>query len=574
MRFVLTSFLLLSFACSFGQDAAEKWADSVYSSLSKDQRLAQLMVVRLSSIDLKANKVTYYDKEVAELVKKYNVGGVLVFQGGPHKQADMINSLNRIARTPIMFSIDGEWGLSQRIFDSVLPLPKQMMLGAMSDSTILYEYGKIVAAQCSRLGIHLNYAPVVDVNNNPNNPVINDRSFGEDKYKVASFAIQYMKGMQDNGILACAKHFPGHGDVTVDSHYDLPVINKSLDELRNLELYPFKKILAAGIGSVMIAHLYIPSIDLTPNRATSVSANAVTKLLREEMGYDGLTFTDALEMQGVQKYFPKGKASVASLIAGNDILCLPGDVANAILEIKAAIKAKQISWEQIEEHCKRLLKAKYHYVVNHNGPISKHNIVNDLNRGVLSMRKKVAENAITLLAKKDEAFLPVSGQRIAYLGVGISEDNTISARMKADHNADVFFLGLSPKTSDNLNELKTKLSKYQKVVVGVHNINRTPANNFGISKETAAFINELDKQQNIFIFLFGNAYAAKNWCNAGNLAVAYENDSVVHETAMDLLQGKIPFRGTVPVSICEKFPFGSGILNTGETENSKKKVSP
>ncbi len=572
MRFVLTSFLLLSFFISDAQKAAEKWADSVYHSLSKDQRIAQLMVVRLSSID-KTGYVTYFDKQVEELVRKYNVGGVLIFQGGPGKQADMINGLNRVAKTPIMFSVDGEWGLAQRIYDSVLPLPKQMMLGAISDSTILYEYGKIVAAQCRRLGIHLNYAPVVDVNNNPLNPVINDRSFGEDKYKVAAFAIQYMKGMQDNGVLACAKHFPGHGDVTVDSHHDLPVINKSIEKLKETELYPFQRIFAEGVGSVMIAHLYIPAIDATKDLATSVSRKAVTHLLRGEMKYEGLTFTDALEMQGVQKYFPKGKASVASLIAGNDVLCLPGDVPSAINDIKDAIREKKLSWEQIEEHCKKLLKTKFYYVLNHTKEISKQNLRDDLNQDVPAMRKKVAENAITLLAKKDAGFFPLRAQsRVAYVGVGSSSENTFASGLKKFANADHYFVKLSGNSSSQLNDLKNNLSvKYDLVVIGVHNTGRSPVGNFGISKEIADLINEISTRQSAFIFLFGNAYAAKNWCNTSNLAVAYEDDSIVHQAALDMLFGKLPYKGTTPVTICEKFKFGFGISDdSGEADLKKK----
>ena len=223
------------------------------------------MVVRLSSIDIKTKQITFYDEKVAELVKKYNIGGICVFQGGPTKQAAIINSLQASAKTPILMCMDAEWGVGHRLLDSVMPLPKQMMLGAMKDPAIVYQYGKVVAEQCRRFGLQVDYAPVVDVNNNPNNPVINDRSFGEDKYKVAAFAIQYMKGLQDNGIMACAKHFPGHGDVAVDSHLDLPVIHKSMQQLDSLELYPFRQIFAAGISSTMVAHLYIPSIDSTAN---------------------------------------------------------------------------------------------------------------------------------------------------------------------------------------------------------------------------------------------------------------------------------------------------------------------
>src|SRR6185436_2352697 len=334
--------------------SATAWVDSVFKTLSPDEKIAQLMVVRGSSFDPKTKRPILFTEEVQEAVRKYNVGGICMFQGGPLAQANFINRMQSIARTPILMCIDAENGLGMRM-DSVMPLPRQMMLGAMSDASIMYEYGQLVGQQCKRIGIQVNYAPVVDVNNNPLNPVINDRSFGEDKYKVADFGIQYMKGMQDVGIMATAKHFPGHGDVSVDSHLDLPVIDKTRDQLDSLELYPFKKIFDAGVGSVMIAHLYIPSIDKTANRATSLSYNNVTKLLRKQLDYQGLSFTDALEMKGVAKFFPDGQSSAESLIAGNDMLCLPGDIPAAIDKIKEAIKKKKLKWKDIDRHVRKVL---------------------------------------------------------------------------------------------------------------------------------------------------------------------------------------------------------------------------
>ena len=245
-HFLLSLFFILPVMFSNAQTGpANKWADSVYKTLSEDERIAQLMVVRLSTYDARTKTVTFFDSLVSAQIKQYNIGGICVFQGSPVKQANIINALQAQAKTPIMMCIDAEWGVGMRMIDSVLPLPKQMMLGAVPDASIAYQYGKVVAEQCKRVGIQVNYAPVVDVNNNPDNPVINDRSFGEDKYKVALFGIQYMKGMQDNGVMACAKHFPGHGDVSVDSHYDLPIINKSMAQLDSLELYPFRQIFNA-----------------------------------------------------------------------------------------------------------------------------------------------------------------------------------------------------------------------------------------------------------------------------------------------------------------------------------------
>ena len=534
------------------------WADSVYKTLSKDERIAQLMVVRLSSIDSKTKIVSFYDKKVTELIKKYNIGGVLVFQGSPVKQANIINTLQAKARTPLMMSIDAEWGVGMRLIDSVLPLPKQMMLGAMKDESIVYKYGQVVAAQCKRLGLHVNYAPVVDVNNNPDNPVINDRSFGEDKYKVANFGIQYMKGMQDNGVMACAKHFPGHGDVTADSHYDLPVINKTMAQLDSLELYPFKKIFEAGVASVMLAHLYIPAIDNTANRATSLSSKNINGLMRNELHYEGLTFTDALEMQGVKKFFPNGAASVESLIAGNDILCLPDDVPQSIKKIREAIKQKRLSWDDIELHCKKVLRAKYDYVLPYLTPISSANLTVDLNKDVPAMRRLVAENAITLVAKNDASFFPLRNTTpgdIAFAAFGITTDNELAKRMRKDYNATVFFF----TGNDNNEATLAKLSKFKKVVIGIHGVGRYSANNFGLIPDAVDLLKKLQRKTNTISFLFGNAYALKNMCNAQNMVVCYEDDAIVQGAAADLLQGKIFYKGALPVTVCTNLKFGYGL---------------
>ncbi len=545
------------------QNSAQRWVDSVFKTLSPEEQIAQLMVVRLSTIDLRTRTVTFYDSLVTELVKKYNIGSICLFQGSPVKQANIINGLQAMAKTPLLLCIDAEWGLGMRMIDSVLPLPKQMMLGAMEDSNIVYQYGRIVAAQCKRMGIHVNYAPVVDVNNNPDNPVINDRSFGEDKYKVASFSIQYMKGMQDNGVMACAKHFPGHGDVAVDSHLDLPVINKTMPQLESLELYPFRRIFNAGVGSAMIAHLYIPSIDTSANRATSLSKKNVTGLLRNELGYQGLTFTDALEMQGVKKFFPNGEASVESLIAGNDMLCLPGDVPLSIAKIKEAIDSGRLSWAEIEMHCKKVLLAKYQYGLSRLQPINTENLTNDLNSSVPFMRKLVAENALTVLKKTNTDFFPMKAKPgtkdVLYVSIGTSTDNALASRLRTDYSADVIYFDYKQDAS-GINKIVTRARKeYRKIIIGIHAYNRAPANNFGISKNAVDLVTQLQKKTKSITFVFGNPYAIKNWCNAKNLIACYEDDSIIHNVAIDLLQGKIGARGKLPVTVCPKFKYGKGI---------------
>ena len=542
---------------------AQKWVDSVFASLTPDQRIAQLMVVRLS--ERTSTGILFYDKKVTELVKKYNIGGVCLFQGNPTLQAATVNSLQAIAKTPIMMCIDGENGLGMR-FDSIIPLNRQMMMGAVQDETIIYNYGKLVGEQCKRAGIHVNYAPVVDVNNNPNNPVINDRSFGEDKYKVASYGIAYMKGMQDVGVMACAKHFPGHGDVDVDSHKDLPVINKTIAQLDSLEFYPFKQIFKAGIGSVMIAHLSIPAIDNTPNKPTSISYKNVTELMRNKMGYQGLTFTDALEMQGVKKFYPDGEASVESIIAGNDMLCLPGDVPMSIIKIKEAIKKKKLSWADIETHCRKVLAAKYQYGMANLQPVNLTNITADINSNVNAMKKVIAENALTLLNKTDDVFFPLKPNdaltKIAYVSLGTSTDNEFSKKMRSEYKADVFYINYKHDAGRVLSLVELIKKRYKKVIIGVHNYARVPLNNFGISPSAVDLVTQLQNQTNAITFIFGNPYAIKNWCNAKNLVACYEDDTITQNTAFEFLQGKIQAKGKLPVTVCDKYKFGSGLVSS------------
>ncbi len=542
--------------------AAQHWADSVFNTLNDDERIAQLMVLRESAIT--KDGVVIYDSLITDAIKKYNIGGIVLFQGSPVKQANFINYFQSIAKTPLLVCIDAEWGLGMRQ-DSVTPLNHQMMLGAVQDSSIIYAYGKLVGAQCKREGIHVNFAPVVDINNNPDNPVINDRSFGEDKYKVARYGVAYMKGMQDEGVLACAKHFPGHGDVSVDSHFDLPVINKSMKQLDSLELYPFEKMFAAGVGSVMIAHLYIPAIDSTANTATSLSKKNVTGLLRNQLNYQGLTFTDALDMKGVAKFFPGGDIAAQSLIAGNDMLCLPAEVPVSIAKIKEAIDNKQLSWDDVYAKCKKVLEYKYEYGVANEKPVNTDNLTNDLNKGIDDMKKLVAENAITILNNKDSAFFPLSPfnkkeKQVAYVGIGIDTANTFSQRIEDDYNADVFYFNYKQDARRILSTVELIKNRYKYVVIGVHNYNRYSFNNFGISQYALDLIKQVQQNNKTIIFDFGNPYALKNFCDAKNLVACYEDDSITQHAAADILEGKIDAKGVLPVTVCSAYKYGSGII--------------
>lgn len=540
---------------------ANKWVDSVFNSLSEEEKIAQLMIVRLSSIDGASRKPVFYEKAVTEAIKQYNIGGVCLFQGGPQQQAALINRLQSIAKTPLLISIDAENGLGMRM-DSVAGLPRQMMMGAVGDPSLIYEYGRWVGEQCKRMGIQLNYAPVVDINNNPANPVINDRSFGEDKHKVALYGIQYMRGMQEVGVMACAKHFPGHGDVAVDSHYDLPVVNKSRKALDSMELYPFRQLIQAGVAAVMVAHLSVPAIDNTANTASSISYKNVTGLLRNELGYTGLVLTDALEMKGVSKYSAPAEVSVQSLLAGNDMLCLPGDIPGSIDRIKDAVKQNKLSREIIDSRVKKALLAKYQYGLSAFKPVDPNRLIEDLNRKTSDMTRLIAENAITLLRNDDPSIFPLRrGRRVAYVGVGISKDNELAAQVRKELDAHTYYFDYKMGEDKVAPLLELIRNRYDVVLIGVHNYSRFPAKEFGISKAAISLVKQLQQQQRTITMAFGNPYAIKNICDSRVLVACYEDGEIVQKTAADLLSGRFTAKGKLPVTICESFQYGDGITD-------------
>ena len=550
---LLSSVLVsVSFAQYNSRLSAQAWVDSVFKSLSKEEKIAQLMVIRAHS-----NLGEDHVNGVIDQIRKYNVGALCFFQGGPVRQANLTNLYQSLAKTPLLITIDGEWGLGMRL-DSVTKFPYQLTLGALNDEKIVYEMGHAVGEQMKRIGVHVNYAPVVDINNNPNNPVIGYRSFGEDKFKVASFGVAYMKGMQDAGIMACAKHFPGHGDVDVDSHFDLPVISKSMPQLDSLELYPFRRLFRNGVGSVMIAHLSIPAIDTTTHLPTSLSRNNVHDLLRDELDFKGLTFTDALEMKGVSKYFPAGEAAVQALIAGNDMLCLPENVPAAIEAIEAAIKGKRLKWKDIDAKVKKVLLSKYQLGLNKAQFVDTTNLLADLNAATDEIRKQVARNTVTVM-KNNAGFLPLFHKgKIAYVGLGVTDSNAIGHRLEEEMKADVYYLSYRDSPSRAAAILDSvRAAKYDNLIIGVHGFSNRPANNYGISAAAIGLWDSL-QSMNTATIVFGNVYAAQNFLTAGTLIAMHQDDEVTQHTAADFLEGKIASRGTLPVTVGDN-QFGTGI---------------
>src|SRR5690606_11549602 len=340
------------------------WVDSVYKKLNKRERIAQLFMVRTHT-----NLGQNYIDSVAKVIKKEKLGGIVLFQGGPVRHANLINRYQSLSEVPLLVAIDGEWGLGMRLPDSTISYPYQMALGAIQDNSLIYTMGQNVAKDLKRLGVNINFAPVVDINNNPRNPVINYRSFGENRENVTQKGISYMKGMMDEGVIVSLKHFPGHGDTDVDSHHDLPKLDFSKSRLDSLEIYPFKKLIEEGASGVMVAHLNIPSLDNTPNLPSSLSKNVVTDILKKELNFNGLVFTDAMDMDGVVKYFRNGEADVRAIIAGNDVLELSKNSKRANKMIRKAIRTDRIDEDELTKRVKKVLAAKYWLGLNNLKPV-------------------------------------------------------------------------------------------------------------------------------------------------------------------------------------------------------------
>lgn len=555
------------------EDKAVQWADSIFNILTPEERIAQLIMIRAHS-----NLGQDHIDKVVNDIQNNKVGGLIFFQGGPVRQAELTNYYQSISKVPMLVAIDGEWGLGMRL-DSVISLPRNLMIGALQDSTLAYEAGRLMANQCKRLGIHIDFAPDVDVNNNPNNPVINDRSFGENKYQVARMGVAMIKGMQDAGVMACAKHFPGHGDTDVDSHLDLPTIAKTREQLDSLELYPFREAIAAGVGSIMVAHLYVPAIDKKPNTPTSISSNTITRLLKDELGFKGLVVTDALEMKGIAKFYSDGEESLRSLLAGNDLMILPSTAKGSVDAIMRGIKRGQISWEEVNRRVKKVLIAKYNLGLGNSQVINTANLADDLNTQSDSLRRHIAQQAITLLNNNNRLIpfqpFPVRKQKLAVVAVGADASNTFVQAIKAYRpDADVFIF-TSRQSIHEVAPLMNRLQRdYKAVIIGLHNYNRRPANSFGISVAEKVLIRQLQQELPTVTVAFGNPYAIQYFCEAPTVVAAYEDDDITQKAAVELLFGKLGPKGKLPVTVCNNFPSGAGITYSLPTFTTLPKVEP
>jgi len=551
---LMASLFSVSSVCANGQETKQQWVESKLNSMTLRQQIAQLFVV--SCYPKQGEQ--HIDK-VAEIIRREQIGGMIWGECTPTECINTLNKLQSQVNIPLLVTIDAEWGVSMRL-DSVVRFPQQLTLGAIQDNNLIYDFGVEVARQCNEIGAHFNFAPVVDVNNNPNNPVINMRSFGENKYKVTEKSYAYMKGMQDNGILTTLKHFPGHGDTDKDSHQELPVISHNRERLDDIELYPFRELIRRGATGVMTAHLLIPAL-CSENIPSSQSKAICTDLLQNELGFTGLILTDGLEMKGAIYNRDASKVALYSLLAGNDILEIPIDTKKSIDEIEKAVKNKTISKKYIREKCAKVLGAKYDLGLHKPfEPINPNGILERLNTEYTkALRMKLAEGSLTLLSNKN--ILPLSSERVTYIEIG--QGTAFKKQIKEFCIADTFQIN-NDYTKESLDSLAINLQDAETIIIGYHSIPRGRLSiKFGINSPVTEFLDNLSKDKKVIPVFFGNPYAVAYLHGVDSFEafiVAYDNSEEAQICSAKAIFGKQNFSGKLPITINEKYKEDFGLV--------------
>ena len=558
IRRIITSGLIglaISMGRCFAQDAETRWVDSVYNSLTLEQRVAQLICMRANQPDK-----PFYEN-VAQYIKKYNIGGVCFFRADAEAQVKQTNDWQALAQTPLMVSIDAEWGLGMRV-KKTLSYPYQMTLGAISDDDLIYEMGQQVAEQCQRMGIHVNFAPVVDVNSNSANPIIGMRSFGENPQKVSEKGTAYALGMQSKGLITTMKHFPGHGNTATDSHMTLPTVTRTMEEVRDIELAPFQYLIDHGVNGAMVGHLYFPAIEKVKNTSSSLSRGVVTDLLKEQMGFEGLIFTDGLDMKGVSEKVRQDSVPYVSFMAGNDVLILPTNVPFAIKTIKSAAERDPFAASRLEESCKKILRYKYRAGLYHYQPVAIANLMNDLKKkSYLDLRQQLYEKAVTLLRNEDQVIPLANNKKIAVVTIGNSKNDVNNGLVDRGFNTKSFVTTKENISSKSAEWLK-QLESYDLVVVNIEKTTMFANKNYGITDETVNFFNRLVAQNDVILNLFACPYALDMFRinnSVKGVVVAYQDEVPAVDAVVRLLSGELEARGVLPVST-NKFTCGDGLV--------------
>ncbi|WP_299045751.1 glycoside hydrolase family 3 N-terminal domain-containing protein [uncultured Polaribacter sp.] len=563
---LLSLLLLLSFtlnASAQGVDplaakdveAQKVWVDSLLNTMTLDEKIGQLFMVQAYS-----NQDKKHEDFITEMITKYHVGNLIFMQGTPDKQAVLNNKYQAVSKIPLMIGFDGEWGLDMRL-KNTYRFPWNMTLGAIQNDSLIYQFGKRLGKHCKRLGIHINFAPVVDVNVNPDNPIIGNRSFGENKENVTQKAIAFTQGMQSEGVLANAKHFPGHGDTASDSHHTLPVLHFDIARLDSIELYPYKKLFDKGVASVMTAHLSIPSLESDDRLPTSLSKNVVTDLLQHKLGFNGLIITDGLNMKGASNYASSAEIDLAAIKAGNDLLLIPQNVPETVRLIKTAIQLKTLTEARINISVKKILKAKYWAGLHQYKPIVLDSLQQDLNTVKDEvLHRELIKNSLTVLRNRNRE-IPIGSlenKKIAYIKLGDDSGSHFVKMMQNYTKIDVI-------SDNNLDGLLKKLKPYNLVIVGYHKSNLHPWKSYKFKDQELVWLQEIARAKEIILDIFASPYSLlqiKTFVNIEGLLVSYQNSKLAQEISAQLLFGAYKAKGKLPVSIHNFFPEGAGLTTT------------
>lgn len=568
-KFLVSTILILSIIdlnaqkCDppFNKYLDHPWVDSVLNSLSLQEKIGQLVWVAAF-----AKGETDHEVWLADMIRKHRIGGVIFFQGEPRRQAELVNYFRKISKVPMMIVTDGEWGLGMRL-SGIEKFPYQLTLGAVENDSLIYRMGTAVAAQFKRAGVNINLAPVADLNNNPKNPVINFRSFGEDPYKSAAKAIMYMKGLQDNGVISTAKHFPGHGDTEVDSHLDLPVIRHSKERLESVELVPFRSLINSGISCIMPAHISLPLIDQAENLPATVSPAILTQILRNELSFRGLILSDAMNMDGITKYTVPGEVDVLALKSGIDVLEYVTDPEKTILTIMDRISKKEITQELITEKCRKVLAAKYWAGLNIQKPVRTENIAEELlPADTKALIRELYSNSLTLLNNRDN-ILPLRHlDTIKIATLVINRNKLTKFQQRAADYFPVVDFQVDPADINQTARVLDTLSHYDIILAGIYNTDQRPRADFGISPALPGFLEQLTSAHNTVVTYFGNPYALQkleSLQNSAGLILAYEETDHTEDLAIQLIFGGIGAKGSLPVTINDKWTAGYGLKTQG-----------
>ena len=534
--------------------AQKTWVDRQYEKMTLNEKLGQLFMVSVAS-----NQSKQATDQIKNLIIKENLGGVIFSKGGPVRQALLTNEYQAASKFPLLIGMDAEWGLSMRL-DSTYAFPWNMTLGAIQDSSVVEKVGYQIGKHAKRLGVHINFAPDLDINTNPNNPIIGNRSFGENRDNVVEKGIAFVKGMERAGVLANGKHFPGHGDTEVDSHHNLPVIPFSKKRLDSLELYPFKKMIASGLSSIMVAHLEVPALEIKKGLPSSISEQIISGLLKEDLGYKGLIFTDALNMKGVSTKGSDVSVELSAFMAGNDMLLMPENVVSAKLKLTNAYEKGRLTEVRLAYSVKKILLAKYKAGLNNYKPIALDNLYDDLNSLEDDIiYEEAIENAITIVKNKLDlmAIKNLDNKKIAYVKFGDASNDAFVKGLKNYANVTVL-------DANDINTLKVKLKEFNLVIIGHHKSNESPWKGYKFSTTELNWLQEIaaERTSNLILCVFAKPYALsdiKSFQNIDAVVMSYQNSDLAQEKTAEVLFGAVGASGKLPVSAHSDFPVNSGI---------------